>query len=104
MADPTGSGAGDHLYSLIGEVFGVVLGWFGNLIYMRDKFIEKDSCKECKNSTSASHSIQIDALQGRMGTMETCVSQLYTQSKENHGLICEIHGFLKGQAKKPETF
>ena len=83
--------------SVLGGVIGAMVGWFGNLLYMRDKFVSAKACETCKSTTVATETIQINALGGRMSAVEECVSDLYKQSKENHGMIREIHGILKGK-------
>ena len=83
--------------SVLGGVIGAMVGWFGNLIYMRDKFVSAKQCETCKSTTVATETIQINALGGRMTAVEECVGDLFKQSKENHGMIREIHGILKGK-------
>ena len=97
MADPAGSGAGEHILSVVGWALGVVIGWFGSVLYMRDKFVSKDGCKECHEHTSTQESLQIQALNSRMTAVENCVGKLFEQSTANYGLITEIHGFIKAK-------
>jgi len=93
MADPMAAGEG----GIIGAVIGAVVVWFTNIIYMREKFVSAKQCDNCKQATSTTETIQIKGLQDRMGAMEGCVNDLYKQSKDNHGMIREIHGWLKSK-------
>ena len=91
MVDMSGAGQG----GAIGAVMGTVIGWFGNLLYMRDKFVSTKQCDNCKQSAAATETILVKGLETRVEGLESCVNDLYKQSKENHGMICEIHGLLK---------
>ena len=82
---------------VIGACLGLIFGWFGNLLYMREKFIAKDQCSQCKNSAERSDAVQIKALEGRMVAVELCVQRLFEQSTNNNGMIREIHGWIKAK-------
>jgi hypothetical protein len=109
MVEMTGAGQG----GAIGAILGVVIGWFSNLIYMREKFVSTKSCENCKVSAAATETLQVLVLESKMGAVEVKVGAvesrvaqienkidgLSEQSRENHGLISEIHGWLKGSGK-----
>ena len=95
MSDPMSAGEG----GVLGAMIGAIITWFANVIYMRDKFISTKQCGDCKTSSAVTESLKVQALEGRMVAVELCVGDLYKQSKDNHGLICEIHGMLKARGK-----
>ena len=82
---------------VIGAFLGVMFGWFGNLLYMREKFVSTKQCCDCKQSSATTEIILVKGLENRVGSIELCVGELFKQSKENHGMIREIHGMLKSK-------
>jgi hypothetical protein len=85
--------------SVLGAVMGVVVGWFSNLLYMKDKFVSTKQCENCKQSSATTETILVKGLETRVQSLESCVGDLYKQSKDNHGLIKEMHGWLRGSGK-----
>lgn len=63
----------------LGAVIGLIIGWFGNLIYMREKFISKADCDKCNKSL-------IERLE-----------RIDKRSLETYGMVKEMHGFIKSE-------
>ena len=63
--------------------FGAAIGWFANLIYMREKFVSKSECRECKAASNK----RFDDGAERMQRIED-------KQLETFGLVKEIHGAL----------
>lgn len=82
-----------------GGLIGAVAGWFANLLYMREKFVSSEECKNCKAGLCNSESLSLNSFEGRIKKVEENVNELYGMAKENYGMIKEMHGMLKAEER-----
>ena len=64
-------------------VFGAIVGWFANLIYMREKFVLKSECKECKAEQTK-----------RFADGDARMQRIEAVQLDTYGMVKEIHGSL----------
>jgi hypothetical protein len=91
MAD-VGSAEGHSLTVWVIGVASVVVSacitWFVNILYMRDRFVSKSECAECKQNSK-----------DRADRIEACLDEQGKQSIETFGLVKEMHGRMLGPEK-----